>query len=116
MSEEKSKGGRPTTDQVAERSWKGVSNTMKVRVPKLVELSLKRMEEILNDDKAADNSVLRAAAQTIDLYHKLKAAEAEDLAAELKEEAEAQGVLAAVTAEKGHSPLISLVPPPAKVG
>lgn len=104
---EKKKGGRPTSDVRAERNWAAVDNSIKIRVPLLVEKALKRMEDILNDEKAADSSILRAASQTMDLYHKMKAAEAEDLAAELDEENSAEGLLAAVVAER--KPMISLV-------
>lgn len=116
---EKKKGGRPTSDVAAARAWDGVSNSIKVRVPKLVEQALKRMEGILNDEKAADSSILRAAAQTMDLYHKMKAEEAADFEEEDEELANAEGLAAALALPKSNAPSISLVaftPPEQKQG
>lgn len=112
MSEEKSKGGRPTTDQVADREWGNLIRSMKAKSPKLMMKALQRYEDILDNDKSSESATLRSASGVFDVIRYLhdldkKAIEEEDKLAD--EEANAVGVAAAIT------PLISLVPP-AKVG
>jgi hypothetical protein len=104
---EKKKGGRPTSDLVAERNWHEIPNKMKAKVPTLVEKAMARIESILNDDKASDSSVLRAADTTLKLYKEMKDAETATLDDDKKEEANAEGLLAAVVSE--NKPKISLV-------
>lgn len=112
MSEEKSKGGRPTTDQVADREWGNIIRNMKAKSPKLMMKAMQKYEDILDNNKSSESAILRAASGTFDVIRYLhdlekKAIEQEDKLEE--EEANATGVSAAIT------PLISLVPP-AKVG
>jgi hypothetical protein len=104
---EKKKAGRPTSDLVAERNWHEIPNKMKAKVPTLVEKAMARIENILNDEKASDSSVLRAADTTLKLYKEMKDAEATTLESDAQEEADAEGLLAAVVSES--KPMISLV-------
>jgi hypothetical protein len=104
---EKKRSGRPTSDLVAERNWHEIPNKMKAKVPTLVEKAMARIESILNDDKASDSSVLRAADTTLKLYKEMKDAESGTKVSDKKEEEEAEGLLAAVAAE--NKPKISLV-------
>ena len=91
----KNKGGRPTTDVAAERSWRQIPNKMKVKVPTLVQLALDRIEGILTNPKASDSSVLRAADSTLKLYKEMKDAENADSVENkaLSENAEGLGAL-----------------------
>jgi len=113
------KMARPTTENVAERNWREIPAKMKAKVPTLVEQAMKRIEAILNDDKAADSTVLRAADTTLKLYKEMKESEATTLAADEKEDAEAEGLAAALALPKSNAPSISLVaftPPEQKQG
>lgn len=103
---EKKASGRPTSDLVAERNWHSIPNKMKAKVPTLVEKAMARIESILNDEKASDSSVLRAADTTLKLYKEMKDAENATLEDDKKVEDNAEG-LAAVVAER--KPMISLV-------
>lgn len=112
MSEEKNKGGRPTTDQVADREWGNLIRSMKAKSPKLMMKAMQKYEDILENDKSSESAILRACGGTFEVIKYLKSLELavqqqEDALAD--EEANAVGVAAAIT------PLISLVPP-AKVG
>lgn len=112
MSEEKNKGGRPTTDQVADREWGNLIRNMKAKSPKLMMKAMQKYEDILDNSKSSESAILRAAAGTFDVIRYLhdwdkKVIGEEDKLAE--EEANATGVSAALV------PLISLVPP-SKVG
>lgn len=112
MSEEKSKGGRPTTDQVADREWGNIIRNMKAKSPKLMMKAMQKYEDILDNSKSSESAILRSCSGALDILKYLndldrKMIEREDELAD--EEANATGVAAAIT------PLISLVPP-AKVG
>lgn len=97
---------RPTTDQVAEREWREIPNRMKAKVPTLVEKAMKRMEGILDNDKAADSAVLRAAEGVIKLYKDMKDSEDATAKQDAEDAENATGVAAAVAENK---PMISLV-------
>lgn len=112
MSEEKSKGGRPTTDQVADREWGNIIRNMKAKSPKLMMKAMQKYEDILDNSKSSESAILRSCSGALDILKYLndldrKMIEREDELAD--EEANATGVAAAIT------PLISLVPP-SKVG
>jgi hypothetical protein len=104
---EKKDVGRPTAEKTAQRNWHEIPNKMKAKVPTLVEKAMARIESILNDEKASDSSVLRAADTTLKLYKEMKDAENATLEDDKKEEDNAEGLLAAVVAER--KPMISLV-------
>lgn len=100
---------RPTTDQVADREWGNLIKSMKAKAPSLMMKALAKYDAIMDNDKASESAVLRAASGTFDIIkylHDLDKKIAEE-DAKLAEDAEnATGVAAAVSENK---PMISLV-------
>ena len=99
----KNKGGRPTTGVVADREWGLLIQKMKAKAPALMMKALNKYDTIMDNAKASESAVLRAASGTFDIIkylHDLDKKVAEEDARIAEEEGNAQGLLAAV----GSSP------------
>ena len=119
---EKKKGGRPTSEIVADREWGSLIQKMKAKAPALMMKALTKYDLIMDNDKASESAVLRAASGTFDIIkylHDLDKKVAEDDARIAEEEENAEGLAAALALPKSNAPSISLVaftPPEQKQG
>lgn len=114
----KGKGGRPTSSMVADREWGNLILSMKAKAPKLMLKALDKYDAIMDNDKASESAVLRAASGTFDVIkylHDLDNKIAEEDAKLAEEEENAEGLLAAVVSSPPKISLVAFEPPEKKV-